>query len=88
MKKVTLFVTQCDIEIGVKKPYKPFYRLGLYQIEIEVIKIWILSFLCFIYDIQNCDFDFYNTILKLLIQSCSNANTRGGFQVVIKYGRF
>ena len=29
MKKVTLFVTSCDIEIGVNYPYKPCHRLTL-----------------------------------------------------------
>ena len=29
MKKVTLFVTRCDIEIGVNYPYNPCHRLGL-----------------------------------------------------------
>ena len=36
MKKVTLFVTRCDIEIGVNYPCHPYHRLALLHFELTL----------------------------------------------------
>ena len=36
MKKVTLFVTRCDIEIGVNYPCNACHRLTLFHFELDL----------------------------------------------------
>ena len=47
MKKVTLFVTWCNVEIAVNYPYNPCHRLTLVHFELTYKEIRKNVILCF-----------------------------------------